>query len=123
MARPEGRCRSIECVGTLTPCPHSTRIYEKIGDPIGKGTYGEVFKGIDKVIKTRKFDRGLGDTDDTGDGSEFVALKKILVKENDEFPITSAREIKLLQSIEHPNIIRLREVVSSGLCILLLTLL
>lgn len=41
-----------------------------------------------------------------------MALKKVrLHNENDGFPITSLREINILSSIHHPNIINLREVV------------
>jgi len=39
-------------------------------------------------------------------------LKKVrLHNENDGFPITSLREINILSSINHPNIIKLKEVV------------
>ena len=43
-----------------------------------------------------------------------VALKKIIIRDGEEFPVTAAREIKLLQRLHHPNIVRLREVVLSG---------
>lgn len=60
---------------------------------IGAGTYGVVFKAKNK--KTGK----------------YYALKKVKMEhETDGFPITSLREIKLLQRIKHPNIIELKEV-------------
>ena len=61
---------------------------------IGKGTYGRVFKATDSV---------------TG---ELVALKQILVKtENEGFPVTAVREIKILKQLDHPNVVRLLDVV------------
>lgn len=42
---------------------------------------------------------------------ELVALKKIRpVKEKSGFPLTSIREVQLLQQVHHPHIIRLREM-------------
>jgi serine/threonine protein kinase len=69
--------------------------YQEVAQ-IGEGTYGKVFKAIDKVT---------GDT---------VALKKMLKHhESEGFPRTETREIKLLKSVRHPHMIRLREVVTS----------
>ena len=60
---------------------------------IGEGTYGIVFQA-----KNRK------------DG-KYYALKKVrMANEADGFPVTSLREIKLLQKLDHPNIVQLREV-------------
>jgi serine/threonine protein kinase len=57
-------------------------------DKLGEGTYGVVYKAIDKV---------------TG---ETVALKKIrLEKEDDGVPSTAIREISLLKSLKHPNVV------------------
>src|ERR1044072_7742205 len=57
-------------------------------EKLGEGTYGVVYKAQDKV---------------TG---EFVALKKIrLEKEDDGVPSTAIREISLLKSLKHPNIV------------------
>ena len=43
---------------------------------------------------------------------EIVALKKVrMLGDNDGFPITSLREIKILSTIKHPNIVNLKEVV------------
>eukprot|EP00347_Sterkiella_histriomuscorum_P024461 403331037 len=67
--------------------------FEKIQE-IGEGTYGTVYKAKDKL---------------TGD---IVALKKVRMhNENDGFPITSLREINLLSTLNHPNIVNLKEVV------------
>jgi len=41
-----------------------------------------------------------------------VALKKVrLAHENDGFPVTSLREISILKTLAHPNVISLKEVV------------
>ncbi|XP_034934348.1 cyclin-dependent kinase 9-like [Chelonus insularis] len=62
---------------------------------IGHGTYGEVFKA-----RERKNQKNL------------VALKKVLIHNEGEegFPITSLREIRILQLLNHPNIVHLVEV-------------
>eukprot|EP01093_Parvamoeba_rugata_P005658 TRINITY_DN18402_c0_g1_i1.p2 TRINITY_DN18402_c0_g1~~TRINITY_DN18402_c0_g1_i1.p2 ORF type:complete len:311 (+),score=-51.36 TRINITY_DN18402_c0_g1_i1:57-989(+) len=44
----------------------------------------------------------------------MVALKKVrMEREKEGFPITAIREIKILQSLRHENVVRLLEVVSS----------
>ncbi|KAI1391044.1 Pkinase-domain-containing protein [Hypoxylon trugodes] len=61
---------------------------------VGSGTYGKVFKGVHVYTK------------------KLVALKKIRMEgERDGFPVTAVREIKLLQSLKHPNIVNLQEVM------------
>ncbi|KAK5993421.1 CTD kinase subunit alpha [Cladobotryum mycophilum] len=61
---------------------------------VGSGTYGKVFKG------RNVYTEGL------------VALKRIRMEgERDGFPVTAVREIKLLQSLRHPNIVNLQEVM------------
>ncbi|KAI1342016.1 Pkinase-domain-containing protein [Xylariaceae sp. FL0016] len=61
---------------------------------IGSGTYGKVFKG--KHVYTGK----------------LVALKRIRMEgEKDGFPVTAVREVKLLQSLKHTNIVQLQEVM------------
>ncbi|POS88096.1 hypothetical protein EPUL_000602 [Erysiphe pulchra] len=70
--------------------------YRKPGNEsvVGSGTYGKVFKAVH--IYTRK----------------LVALKKIRMEgERDGFPVTAVREIKLLQSLKHKNIVNLQEVM------------
>ncbi|KAF2496568.1 Pkinase-domain-containing protein [Lophium mytilinum] len=70
--------------------------YRKPGDEslIGSGTYGKVFKGIHVYT------------------NDMVALKKIRMNdERDGFPVTAIREIKLLQSLNHDNVVKLHEVM------------
>ncbi|KAM0160180.1 hypothetical protein ACHAQE_003993 [Botrytis cinerea] len=70
--------------------------YRKPGNEsvVGSGTYGKVFKAIHVYTK------------------KLVALKKIRMEgERDGFPVTAVREIKLLQSLNHPNIVTLQEVM------------
>jgi serine/threonine protein kinase len=91
---PFGGCRRIE------------EAYERLTH-LGQGTYGEVFKAVDKDTK------------------EVVAIKKIKMEnEKEGFPITAIREIKILSKLAacdneisgqllRNNIIRLREIVRS----------
>ncbi len=67
---------------------------------IGSGTYGKVFKGLNVYTK------------------KLVALKRIRMEgERDGFPVTAVREIKLLRSLCHKNIVQLQEVmVESNEC-------
>jgi serine/threonine protein kinase len=62
---------------------------------IGEGTYGIVFFAKDKNT------------------NEQLAIKKMKVLDNqDGFPMTSLREVKILKMLSsHPNIVSLREVV------------
>lgn len=61
----------------------------------GEGTYGIV--SIGRCIAT----------------GERVAVKKLkLIVDREGFPITSLREISVLQSLSHANVVRLREVVT-----------
>jgi cyclin-dependent kinase len=63
-------------------------------EKIGEGTYGIVYKAKDKL---------------TGD---ILALKKIRLEAEDEgIPSTAIREISLLKQLQHPNIVRLYDVV------------
>lgn len=63
-------------------------------EKIGEGTYGVVYKAKDRV---------------TG---EIVALKRIRLEAEDEgIPSTAIREISLLKELQHPNIVRLYDVV------------
>jgi len=70
--------------------------YERL-EQIGEGTYGQVYKA-----------RCL-DTD------QIVALKKIRVHHGKDWgmPPTVIREIKILKRLQHPNLVRMMEVVSS----------
>ena len=67
--------------------------YEKL-EKIGEGTYGVVYKAKDT---------------DTG---QIYALKKIRLESEDEgIPSTAIREIALLKELQHPNIVRLVNVL------------
>lgn len=67
--------------------------YQKM-EKIGEGTYGVVYKAKDRV---------------TG---EIIALKKIRLEAEDEgIPSTAIREISLLKELQHPNIVRLYDVI------------
>ena len=67
--------------------------YQKL-EKIGEGTYGVVYKAKDRVT------------------NEIVALKKIRLEAEDEgIPSTAIREISLLKELQHPNIVRLYDVV------------
>ncbi|NXW46469.1 CDK3 kinase, partial [Nyctiprogne leucopyga] len=70
-------------------------VFENV-EKIGEGTYGVVYKARNKH---------------TG---QLVALKKIrLDTETEGVPSTAIREISLLKELEHPNIVRLLDVIHS----------
>lgn len=63
---------------------------------VGEGTYGKVYKA--ENIHTKR----------------LIALKRLrLEQERDGFPITSIREIKLLQQLDHANISLIDEIIVS----------
>jgi len=67
--------------------------YQKL-DKIGEGTYGVVYKARDV------------------NSGQIVALKKIRLEAEDEgIPSTALREISLLKELQHPNIVRLFDVI------------
>lgn len=73
-------------------------VFEKL-EQIGEGTYGQVYKARAR------------------DDGAIVALKKIRMtkdQEKDGFPITALREIKILKVLRHPNVVCLREIVTSA---------
>mmetsp|Transcript_44058 Transcript_44058/g.82382 ORF Transcript_44058/g.82382 Transcript_44058/m.82382 type:complete len:406 (+) Transcript_44058:3-1220(+) len=64
-------------------------------EKLGEGTYGKVYKAISHST------------------SEVFALKKIPIQLDDEgVPATAIREVSLLKECDHPNVIRLYEVLS-----------
>lgn len=84
----------------LPPSPGS---HESRGDlyaiisQVGEGTFGKVYKARNTVTKV------------------YVALKRIRMEaERDGFPVTAMREIKLLQSLRHKNVVRLYEMMVSN---------
>lgn len=69
--------------------------YERMHQ-VGEGTYGSVFVARDKVT------------------NEITALKRINTKQEENgFPITAIREVKILKALHHPNIVLLKEIVTS----------
>lgn len=71
----------------------TSSVYDRILQ-VGEGTYGKVYKA--KNTNT----------------DNLVALKKLrLQNEREGFPITSIREIKLLQTFDHPNVATIREIM------------
>ena len=63
---------------------------------MGEGTYGQVYKAKNR---------------ETG---EIVALKRVRMdNEKEGFPVTAIREIKILKILNHKNIVRLKEIVTS----------
>lgn len=67
--------------------------YEML-EKIGEGTYGVVYKARENESK------------------EMVAIKKIRFQHEDEgIPSTAVREVSLLKSLKHPNIVLLKEVI------------
>lgn len=75
--------------------PGSLELYERLVQ-VGEGTYGKVYKA--KNVET----------------GALVALKRIRMEaEKDGFPVTAIREIKLLQSLRHPNVVDLIEMMVS----------
>jgi len=67
--------------------------YEKL-EMIGAGTYGVVYKARDT------------------ESNEIYALKKIRLESEDEgIPSTAIREIALLKELQHPNIVKLVNVL------------
>lgn len=104
-------------IGTLgSPCPGATgrgnllarkkwtgcvkfddfRLEEKVGE----GTFGVVHKAVHRR------------------SGKMVALKKILTRpEQEGFPITALREIKLLKLVRHPNTMSITDLaVTSSTC-------
>lgn len=73
----------------------SVENFEKL-EHIGEGTYGQVFMARTTV------------------GGQIVALKKVRMdNEKEGFPITAIREIKILKSLNHKNVIKMKEIVTS----------
>ncbi|RLV94102.1 CTD kinase subunit alpha [Spathaspora sp. JA1] len=68
-------------------------IYQRV-QQVGEGTYGKVYKAKHSLY------------------DEFVAMKRLrLETEREGFPITAIREIKLLSSLDHENVVGLLEMM------------
>ncbi len=75
--------------------PYNCRIvsdFEKL-NKLGEGTYGTVYRARDKK------------------NNDIVALKQVKVVPSNGFPLTSIREINILRHLDHPNIVKLKEIV------------
>jgi cyclin-dependent kinase 12/13 len=81
----------------------TTAIFKK-SEQVGAGTYGQVWKAQEAHNESNQAPHPT------------VALKRIRMEaENEGFPITAIREIKILKQLKNlPNIIDLREVVVSN---------
>lgn len=71
--------------------------YERVEKkPLGEGTYGEVYKAVDRSTNT------------------VVAMKRMKLDQEDEgVPSTAIREVSLLKELSHPNIVQLMDVFCS----------
>ncbi|KAG0462754.1 hypothetical protein HPP92_021230 [Vanilla planifolia] len=75
--------------------PRSAQQFEKI-DKIGSGTYSNVFKAKDRQTQ------------------QLVALKKVRCEAGDSESVRfMAREIAILRSLDHPNVVPLRGIITS----------
>lgn len=62
--------------------------YKKSEKPVGEGTYGVVYKAVDR------------------DNGETVAMKKIRLEAEDEgVPSSALRETSILTDLRHPNVV------------------
>jgi len=80
----------------LADLPHEAladKSYEKLGEPIGEGTYGTVWRA-----RCRR----------TG---QTVAMKSVNIRNDRQgFPVTAIREIRALRRLDHPNVVSLLDV-------------
>nr|CDS18483.1 cyclin dependent kinase 9 [Echinococcus granulosus] len=90
-----GVFRNIEDILSRLPNVSPVDRYERL-QKIGQGTFGEVFKARHRMTK------------------QHFALKRIRMEQEKEgqfkFPITAIREIRILQSLQHENIVCLKDV-------------
>jgi len=71
--------------------------YEKLGEPIGEGTYGTVWRARCRT---------------TG---QTVAMKKVVLRnERQGFPVTAIREVRALRKLDHPNVVSLVDVCAAS---------
>ncbi|KAF8621569.1 hypothetical protein AX15_007596 [Amanita polypyramis BW_CC] len=95
-----GPCTPSETVPVReggSPSAAASRELYKILSQVGEGTFGKVYKAQNTITRVH------------------VALKRIRMEaEKDGFPVTAMREIKLLQSLRHENVVRLYEMMVSN---------
>lgn len=78
------------------PTGRRDELYEIVSQ-VGEGTFGKVYKAQNTI------------------SGVYVALKRIRMEsERDGFPVTAMREIKLLQSLRHVNVVSLFEMMVSN---------
>lgn len=71
--------------------------YEKLGPPIGEGTYGKVWRA--RCHRTK----------------QFVAMKQVVLRnEREGFPLTAVREVRALRRLDHPNVVSLLDVCGAA---------
>ena len=107
-----GRAHLIHAAAPQTPTNKSAPStkcaecrYQILGE-VGQGTYGVVFRARDSRIPPLS-PAARDNVEDTG----VVALKRMRLDAQDEgVPVTTLREVALLQDLIHPHIVRLREV-------------
>ncbi len=106
------------------PIVDSVHNYEKI-HRIGEGTYGVVCEwrggrqrappGRQGALHRPARSRPAADKARDLRSGEVVALKKVRFDvSRDGVPVTSLREIRVLQSCQHPNIVQLNKVVTGS---------
>jgi len=107
--------------------------YEQL-EKIGEGTYGVVYKARDKR-KSANISSLPGSGSSSGNinanssssnsrlmssytGNDIVALKKIIIDDDDEgVPSTAIREIALLKELHQDNIVLLKDVIYQSRCL------
>jgi cyclin-dependent kinase 12/13 len=103
----------------------SVDVFEKL-EQIGEGTYGQVrsprserahsgervpTRPLSARRPARVLQVYMAKSRETG---EIVALKKVRMdNEKEGFPITAIREIKILKSLTHNNVVKMKEIVVS----------
>ncbi|KIJ70528.1 hypothetical protein HYDPIDRAFT_79099 [Hydnomerulius pinastri MD-312] len=94
------RPTEVEVDGVTRPSSPSTTSRKDlyaIVSQVGEGTFGKVYKARNTITNVH------------------VALKRIRMEaEREGFPVTAMREIKLLQSLRHDNVVRLYEMMVSN---------
>eukprot|EP01017_Pseudomicrothorax_dubius_P005866 TRINITY_DN11586_c0_g1_i5.p1 TRINITY_DN11586_c0_g1~~TRINITY_DN11586_c0_g1_i5.p1 ORF type:complete len:165 (+),score=52.53 TRINITY_DN11586_c0_g1_i5:54-548(+) len=82
-------CPLIQGCNSIENYIHLNKIHE--------GVYGIVFRAKDRFT------------------NQLYAIKKVkLGREKEGFPVTSIREINILLSLHHPNIVNVREIVTGS---------
>jgi len=101
----------------------SVDVFEKL-EQIGEGTYGQVRDWrAPREVPTLRAARPLSASPacacqvymaKSRETGEIVALKKVRMdNEKEGFPITAIREIKILKSLTHNNVVKMKEIVVS----------